>query len=210
MKKNPTKNTTTTGKEASEEQKGNLSGENAEADGLKKGNKAEQPLTQEATPSTTHEKSEEQVSEVAALKDQLLRLQADFENYRKRMDREKKDWALYAGEKVVQDLLPAIDSFERGLANAEKDSLPAALLDGFRLVYNQLLGALSKAGATPIDAEGQVFDPNVHEAISHLASETVPEGTVIAQTRRGYKMGERLLRAAQVVVSSGASAGAAE
>lgn len=141
-----------------------------------------------------------------ALRDQLLRLQADFDNYRKRIDRERKDWAVFANEKLLKDLLPALDNFELGLANGVKAKAPEALLEGLRLVKGQLEGALAKSGVTPIDAEGQPFDPNLHEAITHMPSPDVPEGTVLAQTRRGYKMGDKLLRPAQVVVSSGAPA----
>jgi molecular chaperone GrpE len=137
------------------------------------------------------------------LKDRLLRLQADFDNYRKRIDRERKDWAVFANEKLLKDLLPALDSFDLGLANGEKAGAPAALLEGLRLVQGQFESALAKSDITPIDAGGLPFDPNLHEAITHMPSATVPEGTVIAQTRRGWKMGDKLLRAAQVVVSSG-------
>lgn len=138
------------------------------------------------------------------LKDRLLRLQADFDNYRKRIDRERKDWAVFANEKLLKDLLPALDNFALGLANGEKAHAPAALLKGLRLVQGQFESALAKSDVTPVDAEGLPFDPNLHEAITHMPSPDVPDGTVIAQTRRGWKMGDKLLRPAQVVVSSGA------
>jgi molecular chaperone GrpE len=139
----------------------------------------------------------------AALQDRLLRLQADFENYRKRMDREKKDWIAFAGEKLVLELLPVLDHFELGLADSAKSGAPAAFTEGFQLVCNQFRAVLEKAGVQTIAAEGQPFDPNLHEAITHMPSDQVPEGHVLAQTRRGYKLGDKLLRAAQVVVSSG-------
>ena len=150
--------------------------------------------------------AEETPSAEEALRDRLLRLQADFDNYRKRIDRERKDWAVFANEKLLKDLLPALDTFDLGLANGVKANAPEALLEGLRLVQKQMEGALEKSGVTPIDAEGQPFDPNLHEAITHMPSPDVPEGTVLAQTRRGYKMGDKLLRPAQVVVSSGAPA----
>lgn len=139
----------------------------------------------------------------AVLQDRLLRLQADFENYRKRMDREKKDWIAFASEKLVLEILPVLDHFELGLADSAKNGAPAAFTEGFQLIYNQLRAALEKSGVQAIDAEGADFDPNFHEAITHLPSAEVPEGRVITQTRRGYKLGDKLLRAAQVVVSSG-------
>ena len=150
--------------------------------------------------------AEPQPSAEDALKDRLLRLQADFENYRKRMDREKKDWIALASEKIVLELLPVLDHFELGLADSAKNGAPAAFVEGFQLICNQLRAALEKAGVQAIDAEGAAFDPHVHEAITHLPSDDVPADHVVAQTRRGYKLGDKLLRAAQVVVSSGPAA----
>ena len=166
---------------------------------------AEEPAA-DAAATAGEAPAEETPSVEEALRDRLLRLQADFDNYRKRIDRERKDWAVYANEKLLKDLLPALDNFELGLANGVKANAPDALIEGLRLVQRQLEGALEKSGVTPIDAEGQPFDPHLHEAITHMPSADVPEGTVLAQTRRGYRMGDKLLRAAQVVVSSGSPA----
>ena len=140
------------------------------------------------------------------LQHQVLRLQADFENYRKRMARERQDWIAFASEKLVLELLPVLDHFELGLADSARNGAPAAFTEGFQLIYNQLRAVLEKAGVQVIEAEGQPFDPNRHEAITHMPSDTVPEEHVVTQTRRGYKMGDKLLRAAQVVVSSGPAA----
>ena len=166
------------------------------------------PVAEEASqaPAAEPAPAEPQPSPEEVLKDRLLRLQADFDNYRKRMDREKKDWIAFASEKLVLELLPVLDHFELGLADSAKNGAPAAIQEGFQLVCNQFRAALEKAGVQAINAEGQAFDPNLHEAITHLPSDTVPEGQVSAQTRRGYKLGDKLLRAAQVVVSSGPAA----
>ena len=166
------------------------------------------PVAEEAAPAPAAEPApaEPQPSPEEVLKDRLLRLQADFDNYRKRMDREKKDWIAFASEKLVLELLPVLDHFELGLADSAKNGAPAPIQEGFQLVCNQFRAALEKAGVQVINAEGQAFDPNLHEAITHLPSDTVPEGQVSAQTRRGYKLGDKLLRAAQVVVSSGPAA----
>lgn len=166
----------------------------------------EAPLADSEAPETEAPAAEEAPSAEDVLRDRLLRLQADFDNYRKRVDRERKDWAVYANEKLLKDLLPALDNFDLGLANGIKANAPEALLEGLRLVKGQLESALAKSGVTPIDAEGQPFDPNLHEAITHMPSPDVPEGIVLAQTRRGYMMGDKLLRPAQVVVSSGPAA----
>jgi molecular chaperone GrpE len=141
-----------------------------------------------------------------ALETRLLRLQADFDNYRKRMVRERAEWQRQAHETLLQDLLPVLDHYELGLNSAIKLEADAAMVDGFRMVYDQFNAALSKHRVEPIESEGQPFDPNRHEAITYVPSEEHPAETVIAQTRRGYLLDGKLLRAAQVVVSSGPAA----
>jgi len=133
---------------------------------------------------------------------QLLRLQADFDNFRKRTQREKGEMFLYANEKLFLEMLPVIDHFEMGLKSAETLQAYGSVTDGFRLVYNQLLGLLKKFNVTPIDAIGEIFDPHHHEALTHMPSDQ-PAETVVEQVRKGYLLGGKLLRAAQVVVSSG-------
>lgn len=142
-------------------------------------------------------------AETEVLKDRLLRLQADFENFRKRTLREKNDLYQRANMDLLQELLPALDHFELGLHMAEQHKVEKAVIDGLKLVYDQLLNALMKFGVAPIEAEGQPFDPTFHEAVTHVPSEEQPADTIIAVTRRGYKLGDSLLRASQVVVSSG-------
>jgi len=141
--------------------------------------------------------------ETKALDDRYLRLMADFENFRKRTLREKSDVYRMANEDLIQDLLPVLDHMELAMKAAQSSGAASAILDGFKMVAEQLTGVMKKFGVEPIEAEGQVFDPTRHEAISHLASDTVPDHVVIQQTRRGYLLGGKLLRAAQVVVSSG-------
>jgi molecular chaperone GrpE len=137
------------------------------------------------------------------LDDRYLRLLADFENFRKRTLREKSDVYRTANEEFIQDLLPVLDHLELALEAAQRSGAASALLDGFKLVSEQLTAVMKKFGVEPIEAGGQEFDPTRHEAISHLASDTVPDHVVIQQTRRGYLLGDKLIRAAQVVVSSG-------
>lgn len=133
----------------------------------------------------------------------LLRLQADFDNYRKRMVRERQEWAQRAAEDLVSDLLPVLDHYEMGLDTASKHQTDDAVQNGFQLVYDQLMSTLKKSGLEPIDAEGNPFDPHLHEAITHLPSADHDADLVMNQTRRGYRLGSKLLRPAQVVVSSG-------
>ena len=143
-----------------------------------------------------------------AAAEQLLRLRADFENYKRRVLREKDELYRRATEDLMAELLPVLDHLEMALKAAE-DRADDPFVQGVRLVGDQLMTALGKHGLAPIDAAGEPFDPNLHEAVSHLPSPDTDENHVMVQTRRGYRLGDRLLRAAQVVVSSGAPAAAA-
>lgn len=140
--------------------------------------------------------------ETEPLQLQLLRLQADFDNFRKRTQRERAEMFLYANEKLFLEMLPIIDHFEMGLKSAEEHQADNSITDGFKLVYTQLLDLLKKFNVTPIDAQGELFNPHLHEALTHMPSEQTAE-TVIEQVRKGYLLGDKLLRAAQVIVSKG-------
>lgn len=163
--------------------------------------------TAAAQPTPTPEDAEDLADTLAqdneALRDRLLRLQADFENFRKRTQRERGELVLRANEDLVGDLLPILDYFELGFHNAEAQGVNDSVVEGFRLVYDQMTSVLKRFGLEPLDAEGAVFDPHHHEAVTQIPSNEVPAERVITQTRRGYRLGDRLLRASQVVVSSG-------
>ena len=143
--------------------------------------------------------------EVSVLKNQLLRLQADFENYRKRMARERSDIYKRANEELIDGLLPVIDHMDLALQSALPEGECNAFVEGFRMIQDQLCETLAKSGLSAIEAEGKSFDPNLHEAVAHMPSDEVEENGVMAQTRRGFMLGGRLLRASQVVVSSGSA-----
>jgi molecular chaperone GrpE len=136
------------------------------------------------------------------LKNQLLRLQADFDNFRKRTQRERNELFLFANESLFLEMLPIIDHFEMGFKSAEAHQTDCSVTEGFRMVYNQLLDVLKKFNVTAIDAVGEPFDPHRHEAILHMPSDK-PAEIVLEQVRRGYMLGDKLLRAAQVIISSG-------
>lgn len=140
--------------------------------------------------------------ELETMKDRHLRLQADFDNFRKRTQRERTEVQIRATEDLVDELLPVLDHFEIGLRAAAAQPAASSVRDGFQMVFDQLQAALRKFGLTPFDASG-VFDPHQHEAITHVPSADHPADTIVTQTRRGYRLGEKLLRPAQVVVSSG-------
>jgi molecular chaperone GrpE len=135
-------------------------------------------------------------------RDLALRSQADFENYKKRATREKQEAIKYANSSLLQQLVSILDNFELGLAAAKTEAQDSAIYSGMVLVQKQLNDLLAENGLEPIEAEGKKFDPNLHEAMAHEPSE-LPEETVIRQARRGYRLKDRLLRPARVVVSSG-------
>ncbi len=144
-------------------------------------------------------------SELANANDRLLRLQAEMQNLRNRTSREIADERRYAALPVLRELLPVVDNIDRALDAAEKAGEAENLLAGFRLVKQQLHTLLSQHHCEPIAAENEPFDPNFHQAILQQPSEDVPAGNVMMVTQHGYKLHDRVVRPAQVIVSSGAS-----
>jgi len=136
-------------------------------------------------------------------RDMALRAQADFDNFKKRTAREKEEAIKYANSSLLERLIAIVDNFELGLSAARAEGEKSPIFSGMSMVLKQLTDFLADNGLLPIDAEGQAFDPNLHEAIANEPSADVPEGNVIRQTRRGYRMKDRLLRPSSVVVSSG-------
>jgi molecular chaperone GrpE len=147
-------------------------------------------------------------AELSKYKDIALRSVADLDNYRKRMAREKDDAIRYANTSFLERLIPILDNFELGLQAAKAGGSQSAVQDGMVMVFRQLQDFLASCGVETVDATGQHFDPNVHEAIAQEENEEVAEGFVIRQLRKGYKLKGRLLRPANVVVSKGAPVGA--
>ena len=136
-------------------------------------------------------------------RDLALRSQADFDNFKKRATREKEEAIKYANSSLLERLIAIVDNFELGLSAAKSEGEQSPVYSGMSMVLKQLTDFLADNGLQPIDAEGQKFDPNLHEAIAHEPNESVPEGVVLRQMRRGYRLKDRLLRPSSVVVSSG-------
>lgn len=132
--------------------------------------------------------------------DRLLRKTAEFENYRKRVDRERRESAQYAAGDLLEALLPIVDDFERAL-KVEAGPEAAAYRQGVELIYKHLQDLLARRGVTTVETVGQQFDPHVHQAITYESSPGHAEGVVIEEVRRGYKHGDRLLRPAMVKVA---------
>jgi molecular chaperone GrpE len=140
--------------------------------------------------------------EKSAIYDQLLRRQAEFENFRKRFDRERVEIYQRTRAEVLLELLPVLDNFERALVSLETSGDDAeALHQGVALIHKQLKDAVTKMGLQPVESIGKSFDPNVHEAITVEPSDEHEENTIIEEFQRGYKLGDRLLRPARVKVA---------
>jgi len=163
---------------------------------------AENGEVEAATPVVEENPFEQLQSDLGRFRDLAMRTQADFENYRKRAIREKEEAIKYANASLIERLIPVIDNFEFGIQAARAEGSQAVLV-GLEMVSKQFQEFLASVGVETVDAEGQPFDPNLHEAVGQEASETVAEGSVIRQLRKGYKLRDRLIRPANVFVSKG-------
>jgi molecular chaperone GrpE len=163
--------------------------------------------TQDSAPNDAGQEAE--ISEVdfeaeaAKLKDLALRARADLDNFRKRALREKEEAIRYANNGLLERLLPVIDNFELGLDAAKMAADTASILQGMSMVQKQLQDFLKNNGLEEVQAEGEAFDPNKHDAVSQEFSADIADGHVIRQVRKGYKIKDRLIRASSVIVSKG-------
>jgi len=144
----------------------------------------------------------EAADKAKGLSEQCLRLQADFENTRKRLEREKQDFIKFANEGIILELLNVLDDLERSISLAEthKEDLPA-FLKGVEMILAHLYEMLKEYGLKPIEAEGKIFDPHYHEALLQVEDKELPEHTVVEELQRGYLLNERVIRTAKVKVS---------
>ena len=142
--------------------------------------------------------------------DQMLRTIAEFDNSRKRVEREKEESLKYALESFVKELIPTIDSIERAIQSTKESQDVDALAEGVKMICKGLLSTLEKRGVTPIEAVNEPFDPMQHEAVMHVESEEVPENNVIEEWQKGYMLHSRVIRPSMVSVSKGKSEQVAE
>ena len=135
--------------------------------------------------------------------DRLVRTTADFDNYKKRAAREKQEAIKFANESLLEKLIPVLDTFDMALAATQNGDAKTvqSLQAGIAMVHQQLRNALKDAGLEEVEAAGKAFDPNLHEAVAQKETTEIPEGQVVQQMRKGYKLRERLLRPASVVVA---------
>ena len=178
------------------------------------------PADQPETPSTDREAEEsdensqqneevtglshqlfEKNEELHALNDKYLRLAAEFDNYKRRVQREQRDTIKFANEKLFKDLLPTLDNLERALQSGREQALIEGLLEGVDLTYKHFLDTLQKMGMKPVASVGELFDPAKHQAVGQVESSTVPENVIVDEYQKGYFLHDRILRPAMVTVA---------
>ena len=137
----------------------------------------------------------------AELESQFKRLAADFENYRRRVATEREELIKFAGSRVLENLLPVVDNFERALDAMGKATEVSQVQAGVEMIYRQLQDVLTKSGVSPMEAQGKPFDPNFHEAIAQMENPSLPDETVLAEVQKGYLYNGKVLRHAMVQVS---------
>ncbi|WP_281068875.1 nucleotide exchange factor GrpE [Paenibacillus eucommiae] len=130
-----------------------------------------------------------------------LRTQADFDNFRRRARQEKEEFAKYASLKLIEQLLPVVDNFDRALSSSKDTKDYEAVVKGLDIIFRQLEQMLVQEGVTPIDAVGQPFNPEYHQAIMQVESEEYEEGIVVEEVQKGYMLKDKVVRAAMVKVS---------
>ncbi|MDA0738158.1 MAG: nucleotide exchange factor GrpE [Nitrospirae bacterium] len=149
-------------------------------------------------------------TELQTLNDKYLRLAAEFENYKRRAQRDQSDTVRFANEKLLKDLIPTVDNLERALQCSKEQSDAVGLLQGVELTYKQYLDTLEKCGVTQVSSVGEPFDPAKHQAVGQVESSTIAENCVVDEYQKGYFLQDRILRPAMVTVAKAAANGDAE
>jgi molecular chaperone GrpE len=141
--------------------------------------------------------------EYKELNDKYLRLAAEFDNYKRLAQRDQRDQIRFGNEQLLKELLPVVDNLERAVTASRNGGSPDVLIQGVDLTLKQLTGALTRFHVKPVETIGQPFDPATHQAVTSVASEKIPEQHVVDEFQRGYRLHDRILRAAMVSVSTG-------
>ena len=181
--------------------------ENSESEGIDSSSTNEN--IEEATNATTGPEDldtlrhdlEVKAEEARNTQDKYLRLAAEFDNYKRRSQRDQSDAIKFANEKLIKDLLPTLDNLERAIQSAEEQHTTGALLEGIALTHKQFLETLTKLGLHQISSLGEQFDPSKHQAVAQVESETAPPNSVIEEYQKGYFLHERIIRPAMVTVA---------
>lgn len=164
---------------------------------------AEEPaLVEDSATETSADPLEQALADTEKWKDLAYRSQAELDNFRKRATREAQETRAYANGELLRSILPILDTFEMGLEASRAESEKSMIFMGMQMVHRQFLDFLKDFNVQEIEAQGRPFDPNIHEAVSQEVTTDHPEGTVIRVTRRGYRLKERMLRPASVIVAT--------
>lgn len=152
--------------------------------------------------SESTEKVEDLGQKLIEMNDKYLRLYSDFENYRKRTSKEKLDMIKFASEDTIKDLLPIIDDYERAMEDIDNQDISDTTKEGLRLIYSKLMNTLTQKGVKPINAKGELFDENIHEAVTQIPAQcNEDKGRVIDEITKGYFMFDKVIRFSKVVVA---------
>ena len=175
----------------------------ADAEGASENQTEEKAAEQQAEPAAAPDPTEILKQQLADANDRNLRLMAEFENFRRRNAKEQLELIETANGKLLEKLSEVQDNFERAFASENKAKDLEAFEKGMQMIYNQFAKVLTDAGLEQIDPTGKEFDPNLHEALMQQPSETIPEGHVVTVFQKGYKLKNKILKTAKVIVSSG-------
>jgi len=167
------------------------------------GNLEEDSPATDAADSSVQDELASKIEECEALNSKYLRLAAEFENYKRLTQRDQREQIRFGNEQILKELLPVVDNMERAIKAAQMNGGDSALVQGVELTLKQLSGILAKFGVQAIETAGQEFDPSAHQAVSYGPSNDVPANKVLDEFQKGYRLHDRILRAAMVSVSSG-------
>jgi molecular chaperone GrpE len=173
------------------------------AEGAPESVEAEVPVSVETPEEAYDDVLAKKDEEIKQLQDRILRLAAEMENSRKRLDREKAEGISFANERLIRELFPVIDNLERAVQHGEDEANCQSLLDGVRMTLKSFEDVLGRFGCASFESEGKPFDPNFHEAVMQRESADHPEKTILQELQKGYMLRDRLLRPAMVIVSKG-------
>ncbi|MCC8142435.1 MAG: nucleotide exchange factor GrpE [Lachnospiraceae bacterium] len=154
------------------------------------------------SPFRRKEKKDKKDEQIEELNDRVRRQMAEFDNYRKRTEKEKSQMFEMGAKSVLEKMLPVIDNFERGLATVPEEEREAAFADGMNKIYKQMITVMDDLGVTPIEAVGEEFDPNLHNAVMHAEDEEVGENIVVEELQKGYMYRDSVLRHSMVKVAN--------
>lgn len=162
----------------------------------KKAEQAEAEAEEAKAEGTAEEKENPLEKELAASKEQLLRVTAEYANFRKRSEKEKQESFVFAKSETIKELLPVIDNLERALSSEQQDY--EGLKKGVEMTFNSLMATLEKLGVEAYGKSGEIFDPNLHNAVMHIEDENLKDGEIVDVFQKGYKINDKIIRPAMV------------